>query len=140
MSQVCFSMKNNQFGRFWIPFTGFLVSVKLVHLNGSMNCSPKEGWFNWGCTEDAINTMITDSFGSILLPRGEIGSIDRGFQIPGYLSASPELVFPNLQPRLPVVSGQEMRIWNSEDLLKPGWDGDNRGSVCADVYVMISLW
>ena len=140
MSQVCFSMKNNQFGRFWIPFSGFLVSVKLVHLNGSMNCSPIEGWFNWGCTADAINTMITDSSGSILLPRGEIGSIDRGFQIPGYLSTSPELVFPNLQPRLPVVSGQEMHIWNSEDLLKPGWDRDNSGSVCADVYVIINLW
>ena len=140
MSQVCFSMKNNQFGRFWIPFTGFLVSVKLVHLSGSMNCSPKEKSFNWGCTPDEINTMITDSSGSILLPRREKGSTDLGFQIPGYLSTSPQLVFPNLQPRLPVVSGQEMRIWNAEDLLKQEWAVDNRGSVCADVYVMINLW
>lgn len=140
MSQVCFSMKNNQFGRFWIPFTGFLVSVKLVHLSGSMKYSPNRGWFNWGCTPKEINTMIADSSGSILLPRREIGSTDLGFQIPGYFPTSSQLVFPNLQPRLPVVSGQEMRIWNAEDLLKQELAGDNSGTVCVDVYVMINLW
>ena len=32
--KVCFGAKHDQFGRFWIPFTGLLVRVKLVHLYG----------------------------------------------------------------------------------------------------------
>ena len=84
--------------------------------------------------------MITNSSDSILLPRGEKGSILTGFEIPGYFPTSPQLVFPDIQPPLPVVSGQEMRIWNTEDLLEPGWTGDNFGYVCVDVYVMINLW
>ena len=138
--QVCFGAKHNQFGRFWIPFTGFLVRVKLVHLSGLIRCSQGTGWFNWGCIQGKIHTVITNSSDSILLPRREKGSILTGFEIPGYFPTSPQLVFPDIQPRLSVVSGQEMRIWNTEDLLEPGWTGDNFGSVCVDVYVMINLW
>ena len=84
--------------------------------------------------------MITNSSRFILLPRSETGSKVLGFQIPEYSPRSPELVFPDIHPRLPVVSGQEMRIWNNEDLLNDHWAGDNSGSVCVDVYVMINLW
>ena len=139
--KVCFGAKHDQFGRFWIPFTGFLVRVKLVHLYGAIWCGPKwKPWFYWGCDWGKINTVITNSSRFILLPRSETGSKVLGFQIPEYSPTSPELVFPDIQPRLPVVSGQEMRIWNNEDLLNDHWAGDNSGSVCVDVYVMINLW
>ena len=138
--QVCFGAKHDQFGRFWIPFSGFLVRVKLVHLSGLIRCSLGTGWFNWGCIQGKIHTVITNSSDSILLPRRDKGSILTGFEVPGYFPTSPQLVFPDIQPHLPVVSGQEMRIWNTEDLLEPGWTGDNFGSVCVDVYVMINLW
>ena len=139
--KVCFGAKHDQFGRFWIPFTGFLVRVKLVHLYGEIWCGPKwTPWFYWGCHWGKINTVITNSSRFILLPRSETGSKVLGFQIPEYSPRSPELVFPDIQPRLPVVSGQEMRIWNNEDLLNDNWAGDNSGSVCVDVYVMINLW
>ena len=138
---VCFGAKHDQFGRFWIPFTGFLVRVKLVHLYGVIWCGPKwTPWFYWGCHWGKINTVITNSSDYIVLPRSETGSNVLGFQIPTYSSRSPELVFPDIQPRFPVVSGQEMRIWNNEDLLNDQWAGDNSGSVCVDVYVMINLW
>ncbi|CAH3025257.1 unnamed protein product, partial [Porites evermanni] len=94
--QVCFGAKHNQFGRFWIPFTGFLVRVKLVHLSGLIRCSRWTGWFNWGCKRGKIHTLITNSSDSILLPRREKGSILNGFEIPGYFPTSPQLVFPDI--------------------------------------------
>jgi len=73
--------------------------------------------------------VITDSSNHILLPENE----QFPFRIPGYHANSPELVFPDLLTPVPVSSGQELRVWYSEDL-KDYYEGDNDGITCADVY------
>ena len=74
-------------------------------------------------------TVITNSSNHILLP----DSKHIPYRISGYHANSSELVFPDLPTPLPVTSGQELRLWYSED-----WDDyyeeDNDGLTCADVY------
>ena len=42
--------------------------------------------------------------------------------------------FSDFQPHLPMVTGHEMRIWYSEDLIDHQYESDNTGRTCADVY------
>lgn len=138
MSQNCFGAKDNQFARYWIQVDGSLVAIKLVHLSGTLSCNKnrKGSYAFWGCPSlsnlDNINnvmTVITNSSNDILLPENK----HLPYRIPGFHANSSELVFPNLQTPLLVSSGQELRLWYSED-----WNGnfedDNDGVTCADIY------
>jgi len=131
MSHVCFGAKDNQFGRFWIPVSGSLVAVKLVHVSGTVSCYTADGdrWSFWGCGGESIVTLITDSSDNILLPQSQ----QHVFVIPGYHTNSPQLVFPDIQQPLQVSSGQELRVWYGEDW-NDGQESDNGGRSCADVY------
>ena len=133
MSHVCFGAKGDQFGRFWIPVSGSLVAVKLVHVSGTVSCSTNNGdrWSFWGCGGKNIATVITDSSDNIILPQNQQNVFA------GYHSNSPQFVFPDLQPPLQVSSGQQLRVWYSEDL-SDGQESDNGGLSCADVYAKIA--
>jgi len=76
--------------------------------------------------------VITDSSDNIMLPQSQ----QLIFNVPGYHTNSPQLVFPGFQAPLHVSSGQELRVWYSED-----WNGgteyDNGGLSCTDVYAKI---
>jgi len=56
ISHVCFEAKGDQFGQFWIPVSGSLVSVKLVRVSGTVNCSTNNGdrWSFWDVAEKAL--------------------------------------------------------------------------------------
>lgn len=147
-SPVCFGARKHQFGRFFMPFSGRLAAIKLVHLYGYVSCS-KHGnvnhWSYWGCgysfslTRDMVNVVITTSSNHIILPPDQFltrsGSLRSGkwHEILGYNSWSPELVFSVFSHPLWVSSGQQLRVWNGEDLVDY-LETDNGGRVCCDVY------
>jgi len=126
---------DNQFGLFWIPVSGALVAVRLNHVSGTVSCSRGSKSF-WGCgtlpSLESIRIIITNSSDYALLPQKP----QVFYTIPGYNSNSPQLVFPDFQPPLAVYSGQELRVWYSEDW-KDVHEGDNSGLSCADVYAKI---
>lgn len=146
-SPVCFGARNHQFGRFFMPSSGRLAAIKLVHLYGYVSCS-KHGnvdhWSYWGCgysfslTRDKVNVVITTSSNHIILPPnqflngGWLGSA-KWHEILGYNSWSPELVFSVFSHPLRVSSGQQLRVWYGEDLVDL-YETDNGGRVCCDVY------
>ena len=140
-THVCFGAKDDQFGRFWIPVSGSLEAVKLVHVSGTVTCGNKNSsnWSFWGCgivnTLETITTVITNSSDYILLPQNQ----HLGFKIPGYHSNSSQLVYPDFQPPLQVSSGQEMRLWYSEDWNVNGDESNNAGLTCADIYATILI-
>ena len=142
MSRVCYATKDNQFGRFWVPVSGSLVAVKLVHVSGTVSCDTANGayWSFWGCgvypSPESILTVITNSSDNILFPQ----SLDEllSFTVPGYHGNSSQLVFPDVQPPFQVSSGQELRVWYSEDWKFEGsHESDNGGLSCFDVYAKI---
>lgn len=120
-----------------IPVDGSLAAVKLVHVSGTVTCSKErqDSYTFWGCgyvtSLDIINTLITSSSNVILLPENQ--GQGQGYRIPGYHSNSSQLIFPDFQTPLPVSLGQELRLWYSEDWAD-GYEADNGGLTCADIY------
>ena len=143
-SPVCFEAKGNRFGRFYVP-EGRLAAIKLVHLYGYVSCHVRSpySWSYWGCGENRfvgnnlVNAVITNSSNYILLPplQFQKDRIGKWYRVPGYNSLSPELVLPSFSSPETVHSNQELRVWYGENLVKT-WEGDNGGTVCADVYAL----
>ena len=141
---MCFGARNHQFGRFYVPKSGNLAAIKLVHRYGYVSCDTREvsHWSYWGCgdkTWNDINKMvdvvITNSDNHILLPPNQFFTIGNHWsKIPGYNSLSPVLVLSVFSHPHWVTSGQELRLWYGEDLVN--WtEARNGGRVCCDVYV-----
>ena len=126
---VCFGAKGNQFGRFNIAVGGSVEAVKLVHVSGSLSC--RAGDFSmWGCEiSDTLHTLITTSSDVILLPESK----QVWYRLPGYNSTSKEIMFVGLTNPLYMSSGQELRLWYSEDFINYH-ESNNAGTTCADVY------
>ena len=53
-SPVCFGASNHQFGRFYMPSSGRLAAVKLVHLYGYESCKTPVGVDNWTYWHGAV--------------------------------------------------------------------------------------
>ena len=65
-SPVCFGASADSFGRFVTPIADDLLTFKLIHQSGSVECAA--GWSSrWGCTLPSISqdhplgTIITNS-------------------------------------------------------------------------------
>ena len=118
------------------------MKIKLVHLYGYVSCATSVDyyWSHWGCgyhstggNQDYTRIALTTASDTILFPPSEIGRSDDRTLIPGYSSRSPELVMSIYDTPVSVSAGQELRLWYTEDL-KNGFEGDNGGKVCADVF------
>ncbi|XP_073229569.1 uncharacterized protein [Porites lutea] len=144
-SPVCFEAKGSRFGRFYIP-RGTLAAIKLVHLYGYVSCDTRitSHWSYWGCGDNRwngintqVNVVITDSSNHILLPPIQFQKISnlKWYRVPGYNSLSPELVLPFFRSPKWINSKQEFRVWYGENLVNLS-EGDNGGTVCADVYAL----
>ena len=142
---VCFEAKGNRFGRFYVP-RGRLAAIKLVHLYGYVSCHVHgpSFWSYWGCGDNPsmglntqVNAVITDSDNHILLPPIQFQKISnlKWYKVPGYNSLSPELVLPFFTSPRRVHRKQELRVWYGENLVNLS-EGDNGGTVCADVYAL----
>lgn len=138
---MCFGTKDDQFGRFFVPSSGKLAALKLVHLYGYVTCDQKSNvrWSYWGCAGPEVNVVVTNSTNHVLLPVNEFSSTaaTKWFRIPGYDSLSPELVMSVLSRPPWVTSGEELRLWNGEDLVNRS-ETDNGGRVCCDVHALFS--
>ena len=147
-SPVCFGARNHQFGSFSMPSRGRLAAIKLVHLYGYVSCNTNgdsNSWSYWGCgyssgsLKDKVNVVITASSNHIILPPNQFltrsGSYASGkwHDILGFNSWSPELVLSVFSHPLWVSSGQQLRVWDGEDLVDY-IETDNGGRVCCDVY------
>ncbi|XP_029193774.2 uncharacterized protein LOC114959798 [Acropora millepora] len=126
---VCFGAKGNQFGHFQVEFGGAIEAVKMFHLYGLVTCGT--GWMKWGCAETAnrLSVFVTDASDSILLPMGKTSL----YNLPGYHSNSPEVVFSDFPSPLQLSPGQELRLWFASDYNNYR-ESDNGGTTCADVF------
>ena len=141
---MCFEAKNNQFGRFYVPSSGKLAAIKLVHRYGYVSCDTRISfyWSYWGCgvnpwngLKDLVDVVITNSANHILLPATQfITTGTKWSKIPGHNSLSQELVLSVISQPHGVTAGQELRLWYGEDLVNLS-EGNNGGRVCCDVYV-----
>ena len=143
-SPVCFGARNHQFGRFYVPSSGKLGAIKLVHRYGYVSCDTRKTsfWSYWGCGDnpwsgikDLVDIVITNSANHILFPPSQfIAMSTKWSKAPGYNSLSPELVLSVFSHPHLVNSRQELRLWYGEDLVNRS-EGDNGGKACCDVYV-----
>ncbi|XP_074624243.1 uncharacterized protein LOC141882174 [Acropora palmata] len=128
---VCFGAKDSQFGHFQVEFGGSIEAVKLSHLYGQVSCGG--GWMKWGCAGSAksLSVFVTNASNSILLPMVKASLYL--YNLPGYHSDSSEVVFNDYPSPLQLSSGQELRLWFSEDYYNY-YESDNGGTSCADVF------
>jgi len=137
-SPVCFGASADSFGHFVTPIAGHLLSFKLIHQSGSVECAA--GWSShWGCTtttqDRQLGTIITNSQSERLLPKDDffLEGIDCNnsfYGLPGQTADSPELLFDNFSTPLHVSVGQEFQIWVTEDLYKCGHADNGLGKTC----------
>lgn len=134
---VCFGARGNSFGSFALPFSGNIMTFKLVHLSGKISCSTAASRYSyWACDKgDLLQTFLTDDSNTVVFPQlPDITS----YRLPGMHSESPELTFDNLTVPLRVEPGQEFRVWYKEDLQDVS-EHDNGGKTCMDVYALYIL-
>ena len=141
---VCFGARNSQYGSFDVPYGGKIAAVKLIYLSGYVTCSGQISHYSfWGCgdhpqVKNHVSLAITTSSNSLLMPPNEFftfsGGAGKWSELPGYKSFSPEIILPRFSP-YSVSSGQELRLWFGEDFADHT-EGDNRGLVCCNVYVL----
>ncbi|XP_020600525.1 uncharacterized protein LOC110039721 isoform X2 [Orbicella faveolata] len=141
---VCFGARSNQYDSFNVPYGGKIAAVKLIYLSGYVTCSGQiSHWSFWGCgnhpsLKKHVSLAITTSSNALLMPPNEFftlsGGAGRWSELPGYNSLSPEIILPRFYP-YSVSSGQELRLWYGEDLVN-WYEGDNKGLVCCNVYVL----
>ena len=128
---MCFGAKDNQFGHFQVEIGGSIEAVKLFHLYGLVSCGG--GGMKWGCAGSAksLSVFVTNASNSILLP--VVKASLYLYNLPGYDSDSFEVVFNDFPSPLQLSSGQELRLWFSEDYYNY-YEFDNGGTTCADVF------
>lgn len=136
-SPVCFGAEGNQYGLITnshgqsIP----VKSVVLQYRSGKVSC--KKGKFSfWGCSPNSpsLGVLLTDQQNSVILaPIASTVSQNGWYELEGYTSSSPALVFCVLP--FSIGAGAELHLWYGEDLT--GYtESDNSGETCADVFVV----
>ena len=142
---MCFGARDNRFGKFLVPSSGKLASVKLAHVYGYVTCQKDKAsyWSYWGCGKHSslsnhVDVAITTSSGSVLLPSSQFitDKTHKWSLIPGYNSLSPKLVLSAFSNPPSVTRGQELRLWYGEDLANSS-ESDNGGTSCCDVYARL---
>ena len=143
-SPVCFGASADSFGRLVTPIAGDLLTFKLIHQSGSVECLAYSFLkSHWGCTlpsvskDNRLGTIITNSHSERLLPKDDYFFLEGSpcnnhyYGLPGQTADSPELLFDNFSTPLHVSVGQEFQIWFTEDLYKCGHADNGLGKTCA---------
>ena len=142
---VCFGASADSFGRFVTPIAGDLLTFKLIHQSGSVECLATPLFkiaSHWGCTwptvpqDHQLGTIITNSQSERLLPKDDYFLLGGSpcnshyYGLPGQTADSPELLFDNFSTPLHVSVAQEFQIWFGEDLYKCGHEDNGLGKTC----------
>ena len=137
-SPVCFGAKNNKYGAFTYGKNAFIWAFRLDYRSGYVSCSIFGGNSRrspWGCDPNKPNilTFLTDGRNTVVGPRFSLPINQAHYNLPGYNSSSPYLIF--FMGKIPfcVHENTELRLWYGEDL-RDQTESDNVGTSCADVY------
>ena len=136
---VCFGARDNSYGAFNIRESGVIYTFKLVHLNGSVRCTPNYPPSYWGCEhpvygDTRLLTVITfKNRSALLLADYRKDGCYHSYKIEGVGVNDKELRFNNLPTPISVSVGKEFQIWYGQDL-KDCTENNNSGQTCADVY------
>ena len=135
---VCFGARDDSYGTFNIRESGVIHTFKLVHLSGSISCSPDTPPSYWGCENSGYGdkrllTVITFKNRSALLLADYTKGCGDPYKIEGVGVNDTELRFNNLFTPISVSVGKEFQIWYGQDLTNCS-DDNNNGQTCADVY------
>lgn len=136
---VCFGAKDNSFGAFTWGKDELIWAFRLDHRSGKVTCSNGGGsssMSRWGCNPNsAIKVFLTDSQNTVIAPQFAqyTGSRRTSYNIPGYDSSSPYLIFFMGRNAYRFHNSAQLRLWYGEDL-HDFTEYDNGGRSCADVY------
>ena len=137
-ANICYGTRNDSYGNFTIPWSGAVISVRLVHISGYLKCrqSEKQPYgSHWGCIElYNLHTVVTNDKNKVIFPQNYKND---AYSLPGRHINSSELVFNRLSPPLRVAAGEEFRIWYRQDLDDHS-EHNNAGHACVDVYVLLN--
>ena len=140
-SPVCFGAKGNQYGRFSYPGNVFVSSFMFVHRSGLVSCakSHRHLYSYWGCAPNSarLEAILTDDNNKILVPEASKVNKLGKYNLAGYTSSSPVLLFPVSKKAHCVHANSELRLWHGEDLVG-STESDNGGRSCADVYGLLA--
>ena len=144
-SPVCFGAKDNSYGAFTHGKNAFIWAFMLKHHPGNesqsgVKCDNSRGGKSlWGCraNQKEIYTFLTDERNNIIGPRfsepSEFSKYSVKYELPGYNSDSPFLIFFMGKSAYGLHYLAELRLWYSEDLLDYT-EYNNEGTSCADVF------
>lgn len=140
---VCFGARNDSYGTFNITASGFIITFKLVHINGSILCSEDVLPSYWGCNHTnygnrTLLTVITfQNRTALLLADYKMGvqGCKYSYGLKGAGANATELVFNELPSPMSTFVGQEFQIWFGQDLTNCTED-NNSGQTCVDVYAL----
>ena len=142
---VCFGAPENEFATVVIPREGFLLSIKLVHVTGHVSCDNNLPQYKskWGCSRShpvyggtPFNVVITTGKTNSIIYPTELSLKDKTeslwYDILEVEPDSPELIFGDSSHPHYVASGQVLRVWLGENVMKSGGKKSN-GKVCIKV-------
>ena len=144
ISSLCYGTRDDQFGKFHLKHSGYLVELILKHKSGNVTCTvtPVEMSY-WGCNLiNHINMIVTDKNNNVIFPSiKQINKfmVGRWYFLPGFQGNSDVLVFTTdyvSRPKYIEDGGQEIRIWYGEDLVNSS-ESDNSGTHCVEVISTI---
>ena len=141
---VCYGPRDSRFGSFTLRNEGRIVELKVIHKSGGMSYSWNWPKNNWGIG-DGLAVQVTDNSNARIFPKNLISAStwpaldplrrQAWYYLPGFNANSKELVFSDYDSPMYGKKGQELRIWDGEDL-HGCYDYDNTGTVCVDIYAM----
>lgn len=135
-ANICFGARNDSYGNFTIPWSGAVISLRLVYVSGYLKCRQSEEHphgSHWGCIKRYhLTTLVTNGMNKVIFPQNYNNN---SYFLRGCHINSFELVFSPLSPPLRVAAGEEFRIWYRQDLYYQS-EYNNAGYACADVYVL----
>lgn len=110
------------------------MDLKLQHIGTStLKCSYLHAATNFGCRarNEKIGVVVTDQYNNVIIPEKTLLDSKKEFSLAGFHANSDHIIFSNYTK--PVLRGQKMRLWYSQDLFNTEERG-NSGSSCSDVY------
>lgn len=136
-ANICFGARDDSYGNFTIPWSGAVISLRLVHISGYLKCQSDQQPYgsHWGCKRRyKLTTLVTNDMNKVVFPQNYNNN---SYFLRRYHINSSELVFNRLSPPLRVAAGQKFRIWYRQDF-HDQVENDNAGDACADVYVLMN--
>ena len=142
---VCFGARDNSFGSFIIKTAGEVLSLKLLHVNGTVNCNTRnrDSQAKWGCfsyhSPYRFDTHITYPNRTRILPAERFLSKSSScntyhtYVLQGFNINSNEIIFNNFSRPISVCPGDQFQIWYGQDLADCS-ETNNGGQTCTDVY------